>query len=85
MFLEGLRLLGNPAECSVEPMSVFVRVWPQALVLLALVLTVMWMGVLGYGAVSLTELAYGYCAAVAKAWPELAVETTAPDMGHIIR
>ena len=60
MFLEGLRLLGNPAECSVEPMSVFLRVfWPQALVLLALVLTVMWMGVWRYGAVSLTELAYG--------------------------
>jgi hypothetical protein len=65
--------------------SAFIRGWPTAALLLGLVLTVTWIGLLGYGAVALTELAFGYSAPVAKAPSGLAVGTTAADSRHIIQ
>jgi hypothetical protein len=50
-----------------------------------LALTVAWIGLLGYGAVALTELAFGYYQPVGKTSSALAVKTTAPEGRHNIQ
>lgn len=67
------------------PKSALIRVWPPAVVVLGLGLTATWMGLLGYGAVALTELAFGDYAPVAKASSKLAVETAASEARQVIQ
>lgn len=65
--------------------TLFIRLWPPAFLALGLTLTVTWIGLLGYGGVVLTELAFGYYGPVAKASSGLAVKTTAPDARQVIQ
>ena len=65
--------------------SAFIRGWPAAALVLGLALTVTWIALLGYSAVALTELAFGYSVPVAKAPSGLAVGTTAADSRHTIQ
>lgn len=65
--------------------SALIRVWPPAVLVLGLALTMTWIGLLAYGAVALTELAFGDYGLVAKASSKSAVGTTAPDARHVIQ
>ena len=73
------------AQCSVSLFSLFIRVWSTAFIVLGLALTVAWIGLLGYGTVALTELAFDYYEPAGKTLSELTVETTAPEVRHHIQ
>ena len=59
--------------------SAFIRGWPTAALVLGLALTVTWIGLLGYGAVALTELAFAIPRRLPRPRRDRAVGTTAAD------
>jgi hypothetical protein len=67
------------------PKSALIRVWPAVVVVLGLALTASWIGLLGYSAVALAELAFGDYAPVAKASSKSAIEPAPPEARQVIQ
>ena len=79
-------LVGRSVASSLALRStLLIRFWPPAFLVLGLALTATWIGLLGYGGVVVTELAFGYYGPVAKASSGLAVKPTAPDARQVIQ